>query len=680
MSSSVESSLISKLQSSDFTGIHSLVSDYLHPLISLLNKTNSIDQTLIRSLAKRFLSFLNSALSILPKRLPELSKLLNEAVLVELFQVYAICLDCLDAVSSQLASKPYQVEYQRLRLIHCLESCARFRDAESEALRVLEKLRSTHFAKKSVRKGKGKVVSVEDGDCGGNDNDLFTLVAEIVVCLVRCAAMGTAKEDQHFRNVLDLVEESRPWFRPWFRGLDGNTYEKLHRVLVIQLGKCALNFLGTPFLDKDLVITFCCTTLTEYVKSPIKDQVYKIAHRICSSLFVPQENKSLYIMDILDCVARECKVEQGNTGTEFVELIYYCVYKFKTANANFCSTFAEYLNNIAVRFKQVMMPINLILRLYAAGLLLVSCNLRSRAGDLAYSGSAKFECLLGTLIGNEKIILGSPALLGPLHVCSKSNCMSSSVKNERFAGQACTHSDSDCEVSLTYTPFYLEALKFLCQPLAKSVNSERQQLVTEEDDGSTLTMLSTVQDAFHILCHLILSSQSLVSEKNGDGFDEKSGTVLNVAIAAFTLSIKVNLKLQESTQVIKQIIASKWIKTEGIKYICAALYNIAVVLYRNKQAKEASKVLNLCCKASWICVKCHCGNFSEVALKEIVREVYTRSALLLVILDDFNSLKVRKNMIKMLKNWSTANDLFERLPAPIPVVKQWVKVMHLDSM
>lgn len=159
---------------------------------------------------------------------------------------------------------------------------------------------------------------------------------------------------------------------------------------------------------------------------------------------------------------------------------------------------------------QVMTPINSILRLYAAGLLLVSCNLRSRAGDLAYPGGAKFEYLLGTLVENEKILLSSPALLSSFLICSKSNCMSFSVEGQHFDDQACTHLNSDCEVSLIYMPFYLEALKFLCQPLAKSVNSERKQLVTEEDDASAMTMLSTVQDAFHILCHLILSSPRYV--------------------------------------------------------------------------------------------------------------------------------------------------------------------------
>lgn len=89
---------------------------------------------------------------------------------------------------------------------------------------------------------------------------------------------------------------------------------------------------------------------------------------------------------------------------------------------------------------------------------------------------------------------------------------------------------------------------------------------------------------------------------------------------------------------------------------------------------QAIKVLNLCCKASWLCIKFHCGNLSEGALKEFVIDACTRSALLLDFLDDTNSLKIIKKLIETLQNWSIANDMFEKLPAPIPVVKQWVKV------
>jgi len=155
---------------------------------------------------------------------------------------------------------------------------------------------------------------------------------------------------------------------------------------------------------------------------------------------------------------------------------------------------------------QVMTPINSILRLYAAGLLLVSCNLRSRTGDLASPGSAEFGCLLGTLLENKKILQKSPSLLGSLRICSKRNCMSSSVEDQCLAGIPWTPSGFNSQASMTYKSVYVEALKFLCQPLAKSINSERKQLVSEVDDASDMTIMSTVQDAFHTFCHLILSS------------------------------------------------------------------------------------------------------------------------------------------------------------------------------
>lgn len=199
--SPTEASLISKLQSSDSTGIYALVSDYLRPF-SDLNNSNS-NQTLIRSLAKRFLPFLNTSLSILPKRLPRISTT-NSNIIDEFFLVYSLCLDCLDVVSSQLASKPFQVHFQRLRFIHCSEDCSRLRHAEAECLAVLDKLRSV--------KRKGKILPEIDKD-GGDDKDLCSLVVQIVVSMVRCAAADPGEDDGQFRRVLQLVEEVRPWLR-----------------------------------------------------------------------------------------------------------------------------------------------------------------------------------------------------------------------------------------------------------------------------------------------------------------------------------------------------------------------------------------------------------------------------------------------------------------------------------
>lgn len=50
--------------------------------------------------------------------------------------------------------------------------------------------------------------------------------------------------------------------------------------------------------------------------------------------------------------------------------------------------------------------------------------------------------------------------------------------------------------------------------------------------------------------------------------------------------VSFSISFQKSAQLIKQIIASKHIQIEGRNYIFACLYNIGVVLHRNKEAKE----------------------------------------------------------------------------------------------
>lgn len=59
--------------------------------------------------------------------------------------------------------------------------------------------------------------------------------------------------------------------------LDANAYEKLHRVLVTYLGKCTLFLLGElQNFDRDIVRAFSLTSLNEYAKSSLKDQIYKV--------------------------------------------------------------------------------------------------------------------------------------------------------------------------------------------------------------------------------------------------------------------------------------------------------------------------------------------------------------------------------------------------------------------
>ncbi|KAF7802181.1 separase isoform X1 [Senna tora] len=78
--------------------------------------------------------------------------------------------------------------------------------------------------------------------------------------------------------------------------------------------------------------------------------------------------------------------------------------------------------------------------------------------------------------------------------------------------------------------------------------------------------------------------------------------------------------------------------------------------------------------AGLVLISCHV-RFGDGDLASFgVNEACTRSAFLLDILGLVDNHKIREKITNILKNWCVANDLFERLPAPIPVVKQWVKM------
>lgn len=77
--------------------------------------------------------------------------------------------------------------------MHCFEFYGRVQDAQVVALQVLEKLRS-------VKKRKGKILP----QVGGDDKDLWLLVVEIVVNLVRARQQrpnrGLARRKRRNKN------------------------------------------------------------------------------------------------------------------------------------------------------------------------------------------------------------------------------------------------------------------------------------------------------------------------------------------------------------------------------------------------------------------------------------------------------------------------------------------------
>ncbi|XP_057465962.1 LOW QUALITY PROTEIN: separase-like [Actinidia eriantha] len=711
MDSDAEYSLINKLQSSDIHQIYQLFFDYLHPFTDLIPLTTATKpkkskkssntaeedshRSTVRSLAKKFLPFLNRSLSLIPKRLSETPNF-DEKIGFQLFRTYQLCLNCLECVSSQLSCKPYSVQIQRVRLIHCFEAWSRYRDAQDEGFSTLESLGGIEIGGKGSKAvKKGKYVPGLGKECV--DSDFALLVVEIVVTLVKCVAMRQSKEEEDYRRVMVLVDEVTPWFRV----LDASTYEKLHRALVTYLNKCTLFLVGELMNFKtDLMRGFCSATFSENSKSVMKDQLQKFARRICSSLFSQQGEESSSIMGILTCIldymASECKVEMERTTTELLEFICYCANKCRTASRILCSSLAAYLSKLSESC-QVSSPFDLILRLYVTGLFISDCYGQSRQDNSISTRKMHDGCAMAFLLDKEDVLHNLSVLLSGL----KCHCKDISLpigaeynSSVDFACQTYPHIKSNyegCRVCKmknrkSYMLSYCNALKFLCQPLADFVNSARKEIVAEIEGVSFPTKLCNIQDAFHQFCDVFIFCRSAF-EQDSNAFDDYEKSVVSVAVAALTLSFRTRRYIKESVNFTKQVISVDWIQASGLKFLFAALHNVGVTLYRNKKVKEASKALNLCCRASWTCVSYLCEAFSnrtnrfcsddvsQDAVTNFVSDACAKSAFLLDVLyqcDSHN--KLPRTMEYSLQNWSAAENVFNRLPSPIALVKQWVKI------
>ncbi|XP_011657385.1 separase isoform X3 [Cucumis sativus] len=694
MASPSESALISLLETADSKGIFSLVSDFLYPFSDIKKPKKckksvkpTDDSSTIRSLAKEFLSFLNRALSILPKRLTDPSKLGNHLdFALELFEIYKLCLGCLECLTSQLSCKPYTVDVQRIRMVHCMEDWGLFKDAEAEGFRILDRLRDIDRRSKA---GKLDFRVIHDGDKGGGDEGFCLLFVEVVATVVKCTACGRSKESGDYRRVLGLVEE----VRTWFRFLDAKVSEKTQRALVTYLGKCTI-FLAEELVcfGESLVSLFCLTTFAEYAKSSLRDQIYKLARRICSILFSLQQehHTSMLVTNILACVLKsltleiEWKDETECTVVEFLQLICYCVNKCQSASSDCCCAFARHLEELTSDCRQETTPLGLNLRLYAVGLKIFSKLPRGGTHGSAFSILLDDKDTMQRLVSLNGF-LGSYFCIG----CRKGNG-SCSIELKDFVGQPCSHWKSNHEHEVpsflswteAYLSSYLDAIKFLCKPLAESVNSERKEILAEDKAASALY---NIQNILHHFCDVFLFRQRCASDAKRDECNESVNMLLTVVVAAFTLSIRTRVDMKRSTDLIKDIISSKWIQPFALKHLFASLNNIGLILYKNKQIREASKALKLCCSASWTCVRQFCqmlddksrptdSEFSENTVLSFVNEVITRSAFLIDMLYQRDMHKVERAMSEILKSWSMGATLFNGLPVPVQLVKQWVKI------
>ncbi|XVF00736.1 hypothetical protein REPUB_Repub04eG0027100 [Reevesia pubescens] len=681
-----ESSLLADLQTSDDSNrLHVLVSDYLRPISALANSkrtSKKSDQTTVRSLAKQFLSFISKSFPIIYNRLYiQNPSEQQQTSLSPLFDTYRLCLTCLEFISSQLDCGPHSVQIKRLKLIYCLQAWGRYDEGETEAFRVFERLRG-----RTDLEGK----FLPRIDVGGGDSKFGSIVVEAVASVVKTMAKWQSKDCGKYERVLALLEQVRPWYRV----LEADVFEQSHNVLVTFLGKCC-QFLVEEInhFGEDLSRRFIVECLAEYARST-KGQVYKFASKICSSLFLLERSKSLVSIDLvaflLASISRECKVEMDNSAIEFVELADYCANKCRAVSTIFSSTLARHFNDMAGDFHQATIPVDLILRLYATGLNLTEHDVKSKCNGFTTSGGVEDDYAIKVLFLERDKLHNLSAFLGLLRNCfnigKEETCISSDIEYKN--SMACKESNA-CLV------MYYNTLKFLCQPLAELVISEKKRILAETEASSDSSKLWIIQDAFYQFCNSFFSLKSCKSERERQQFDDDEVLVLSVIVAGFILSISTKLKMQKSVFYIKQIIGSGWIQTGGLKYLFVSLYNIGVLMYRSKQMNEvinslklvvvkALTALKLSHRASWTNIQLLCEMFtdkngfdnhlSEDAIRDLITDACTRSAFFLEVLHACGNLKVKKIIVESLENWSTAENLFRQLPGPMPLIKQWVKI------
>lgn len=116
-------------------------------------------------------------------------------------------------ISPELAGKPYSVQVQRIRYIHCMEHWELYGEAEAEGLVVLESLNAIVRGESKGKSGKSKALLVPELKGGGADGELAAIILEVVLVLVKCASKRRSKIDADYWRVITLVNESEQIFK-----------------------------------------------------------------------------------------------------------------------------------------------------------------------------------------------------------------------------------------------------------------------------------------------------------------------------------------------------------------------------------------------------------------------------------------------------------------------------------
>jgi len=167
---------------------------------------------------------------------------------------------------------------------------------------------------------------------------------------------------------------------------------------------------------------------------------------------------------------------------------------------------------------------DMILRLYVVGLTITDCVVKCRFGNSTSSKSAGDEPAACILLSDGVRFHKLASLLDSLR--SYFYDVSCGVDYKRSDCLLCSQSDSHYGIALActqkdnrvYLLGYLNALEFLCQPLAELVNMEKKQIVAESDVASVSTFLFSIQEAFDQFFDVFLFFHRYVNYDKFDAF------------------------------------------------------------------------------------------------------------------------------------------------------------------
>ncbi|OQU85801.1 hypothetical protein SORBI_3004G312400 [Sorghum bicolor] len=667
--------LVAALSSpSSYAGLHSRFAAYLQPFTSYLTSSNPNpkppqkratkltkqppppDAATLRPLAKRFLPFLVRALHLLPplvRASPGSGDKGGEAA-DELFEIYGLLLDCLEAISPCLAGKPYSVLLQRGSFVRCLESRGHLARANAEAAATLDALRSALSPPTTSTKSRRAAASVDSvllpdpGSAGeaGTDPEVAVLAVELTSCLANCCSKGKVKEPAPYDRLLSLFKQ----LKPWLRILTNEARRKYLPLLVNGMSRCTFFLVSeSSFFSSDLVHGFCRHTVQDCVKEGMIEHLPAIARKICSSVDLSWEGSTQFLLHVLETVIDSVvhvKDDLPKSVNDLLVFVSYFCWFILSAKRDLSAGASEVLYKQAGYFSEVYSPTASMLLLYAIGLYLSAQQAENEIPFYLSVGIPK----------DKKYLQALEKALGTLARWPHDN---------------------------TSLVTYLDSLEFISKVLLQQVDTLWKNF-SEGKPTHYSGNMNYVLTALHQFADSSFTSFSYTQMSQGDN-ERRHGTLLKVLVSAIKFSFVTKKDVQKSLGFIVRAISSKSLAPEELKFLIPSLSNIGVTLHNTGHVKEAPKALELCCQTIWAHVRLsYCSLSSRPKgnsiLMDIILDAFARIAKLVDTLRRCGT-EIETTLgivVKSLSELLSDCDNSEYFKGSFILIEAWVKAVHKE--